>query len=293
MPEVQHHDPLMQPIFLDGKEYRTSHYLHRYYQTNSPNGGKYQQHGHFIRVLKGLETYQMYLETGDLIVLPSYAKAMAIFPDFGKTNENKSLRDAFQAINNHTMYLVNDTIQVALAHHLDDEVSKQLSVAANTATARQLTGKGSLPTEQAQRTLQAMLKIGQLMGTPPHIAIEVGVKQALLDTGVDLQPLLVEAPVMDDIAEEDVMLEPTDLAARLQVGTGQAGAIAINKLLGQIGWQARPRTGVDWELTAAGKPYASTHAWMRHGKTGYNFKWNVAAVRQELTRRHLLRETAA
>ena len=94
-------------------------------------------------------------------------------------------------MNHRALYLVSATIQVALWHHLDDETSKQLSVATNTATARQLTGKGALPAEQAQRTVQAIVKVGELIGTPKHVAIQAGVKQARLDTGVDLQPLLI------------------------------------------------------------------------------------------------------
>jgi hypothetical protein len=160
----------MQPILWNGQEYRTSHFLHWEYRANSPHGGKYQRHDSFIRVLKGLETYQAYIETGDLVVLPSYKRALEISAEPVEINNNKALCEAFRAINNHVLYLVNATIQVALCHHLDDELSKQLSVVANTATARELTGQGRLPAEQAKRTMRAYLDIGKMLGCPEHIA---------------------------------------------------------------------------------------------------------------------------
>lgn len=293
LPMNPEHDPLMQPILWNGKEYRTSHYLHRDYRANSPHGGKYQRHDSFIRLLKGLEAIALYQEQGDFVML-IYDKTMfRRSTELVEHNNNKGLYDAFRAVSFKTLYLVNATIQVALSHHLDDEENKRLSVVANTATARQLSGKGTLPTELAERTIRAMLNIARLLGSPEHIALEEAIKQALLDTGVNLQPLLMAAPVMDDIPASETMLEPTDLAEELRLGTGQTGAIIMNRFLGQIGWQTRLRSGLPWTLTPAGEPQASRHAWMKNGKSGYNFKWNVEAVRNELKRRNMLPPDAA
>jgi hypothetical protein len=282
--ELASSDPLMQPILWNGKEYRTSHYLHRVYLANSPHRGKYRKHGDFIRKIKNLETYQIYIETGDLVVLPSYKEAIERIANIATLNDNNNLRASFQAIGWQILYLVNETIQVAMCHHLDDEENKRLSVAANTKTARELTGKSTLPTELAHRTLQAMLAIGKLFGTPEHIALEQGVKQALLDTGVDLQPFMIAAPAMDDITDDDVMLEPTDLANKLQLRDGAW----VNRFLAHIGWQQKGSGQDTWQPTQAGQKYASRHAWMRNGKSGYNWKWNVHAVRNELQRRNML-----
>lgn len=159
-----------------------------------------------------------------------------------------------------------------------------MSVAVNTSAARQSTGMrpGELPVEMAQRTLKAMLSIGEMLGTPKHIVLSHGVKQALMDTGVDLQPLLIEAPAMENVAAEEMMLEPNNLAEYLGVRSGQW----LNDFLAQIGWQYRVKK--TWHATTVGQRYSVLHPWMNHGKTGYNLKWNVAAVRNELQRRNML-----
>ena len=85
-----------------------------------------------------------------------------------------------------------------------------------THTARQLTGRGTLPTEHAMRTLKAMQEIGELLGTPHHILIEAAVKQVLLDTGVNLEAMLVDSPQMTNIEDER---RGSDLSDRAPLGT--------------------------------------------------------------------------
>lgn len=294
MEMLQPQEPLMQPIFLNRKEYRTSHFLHRDYQANSPHGGKFQRHDNFIRVLKNIEAFDIYKDQQDVIIFESYKKAMGGSTNLVELNKNKALHDAFKAVSYKTLILVNATIQVALSHHLDDEESKKLSVAANTATARQLTGKGALPTELAQRTCKAILEIAKMMGTPLHIALETAVKQAFLDTGVDLHTMLTQAAGMEKVEPAEMMLEPTNLAQRLGIGAGLSGARKMNDFLSQIGWQRKPFPKADWQLTSAGYSHATSHPWYKeNGKTGYNFKWNVEAVRNELRRRKMLPPTVA
>jgi hypothetical protein len=280
------HDPLMQPIPWNGKEYRTTHFLHRYYQQNSSHGGKYRLHGNFVRLLKALETYQGYIEIGNIVVLPSYTKAMEILSKTDKTNNNNALRDAFKAINNHTLYLVDATIQTALCHHLDTEENKRLSMAINTKAARELMGQPPLPSAQAKQILADYLEMGKMLGAPAHITHETAVKRVLLDTGVDLQPMLAASPSMDAISPEEQMFEPNDLAERIGLGTGNTAGHKLNVLLAQLEWQEHRNGG--WIQLPAGKAYSEAHAWMRYGKTGYNMKWNLQAVRAELRRRNLL-----
>ena len=286
-------NPLMQPVEWQGKEYRTSHYLHQYYLANSEHAGKYVRHANFLRVLTRLEAYQDYIEKGDIVVLPTLRwvrnALQLVNSEYEFTNDFKILRDVFAANDHKRIYLVNATIQVALSHHLDDQENKQLSVATNTAAARQLAGKGTLALELAKRTLQAALDIGELIGTPKHIVLEFGVKRAQLDTGVDLSPLLLGTPVMAMVAADEMMLEPTDLAVRL-LGLPQTNASGkkMNAFLQQMGWQRRSGTGSPWIPTDAGSKYAVAHPWFNHGKTGYNYKWNIEAVRTELQRRGML-----
>jgi hypothetical protein len=280
------HDPLMQPIPWNGREYRTSHFLHRDYRANSLHGGKFREHRNFIRKMKELETYQMYIDTGDLVVLHSYKDAMSRCSKTEHFNENKVLREAFAATGWQAIYLVSPTIQIALSHHMDDQESKRLSVAANTKTARELMGQPQLPSAQAKQILADYLEMGKMLGSPVHITRETAVKRVLLDTGVDLQPMLTAAPSMDAIPPQEQMLEPNDLAERLGLGTGNTAGHKLNVLLAQLEWQEHRNGG--WVQLPAGKPYSSTHAWMRYGKTGYNMKWNLQAVSAELKRRNLL-----
>jgi len=189
-------DPLMQPIVWQGKEYRTSHYLHRYYLGNSPNGGKYQRHDNFIRILKGIEAYHLYVDAGDIVVLASYRSALDGSSEIEESNKYKPLRDAFAAVSYKTLYLVNPTIQAALSHHLDDEVSKKFSVTANTATARQLSAEQlptSLPLDtiikalaQKELTLeQGQVYLGQRMETTEQAVQDLHDKYAQLAGELD------------------------------------------------------------------------------------------------------------
>jgi hypothetical protein len=244
-------------------------------------------------VLTSLEAYQEYLDAGDCVELASltwaktYQASRSSTPELRQNAYDfKALQAAFAANGNRKLYLVNPTIQLALCHHLDDEISKQLSVATNKATAAQLTGasRGILPMAQARETVQHVLAIGELFGTPRHIAIEVAIQQARVDTGVDLQRLAIGAPAMDNIALSALMLEPTDLAARL----GLSSVASLNNALSTLGWQTRPQPGAAWVVTSAGAPHAQQHAWMNHGKTGYNYKWNVDVVQQALATHRLM-----
>lgn len=56
---------------------------------------------------------------------------------------------------------------------------------------------------------------------------------------------------------------------------------AMNRRLEELGWQMK-RIGGGWEATSAGKPHCGTHAWTEKGKSGYNLKWRLDAVRQAL-----------
>jgi hypothetical protein len=154
--------------------------------------------------------------------------------------------------------------------------------------ARQMRAQDALPAEQAQRTLEAMLTIAERLGTPRHIAIASSIRQAQLDTGVDLKPLLVGVAALENIPANDMMLEPSALERRLGFQSSERAGHMLNRFLCQIGWQRSLGTGAGYEPTAQGALYAQSNHWVRDHKDGYNYKWNVEAVRQELARRHLL-----
>ena len=126
--------PLFAPVSYAGQTYFTSQYFHREYLANSQYGGKYQRHADFIRKVRAIEAYDLYVHHGDIVEL-TFARI--------KTEVTQILRywqPLFQAGGYRLLVLLNATAQVALSHHLDDELSQQMSVAANTSVARQMTG---------------------------------------------------------------------------------------------------------------------------------------------------------
>lgn len=263
---------LFQPIAWQGQQYFTSQYFHRQYLTNSQNSTKYQRHSDFLRIIRGMEAYAIYVQQGDIVELRWSQVKSSSTQDL-----RLALTPVFEARGYQELYLLNATAQVALSHHLDDELSKQLSVATNTSAARQLTsrGKGILPEEHAARAFAAHLQVAALLGCPVHIGQQEAVKMVRQATGLDYRALLQAAPGQDDIQPEAKALEPKDLAKEL----GIPSAYGLNKALEQIGWQVK-KIGGGWEATPAGLPHATEHAWTsEHStKSGYNLKWNVEAV---------------
>jgi len=123
--------------------------------------------------------------------------------------------------------------------------------------------------------LSTRLEAAHLLGVPLHIAQVEAVKAAKLLTGEDFTPILRLAPAQSNIEESQMMLEPTELGKR----RGISGA-KMNKLLAEAGLQIN--VNESWQPTALGKPLCSTHQWVANGKSGYNLKWNVAAVESRL-----------
>ena len=63
----QETSPLMQAIQFNGGIYFTSQYFHKMYGNNG--GKKYEQLQHFNRLIRSIETYQDYIDRGDIIEL--------------------------------------------------------------------------------------------------------------------------------------------------------------------------------------------------------------------------------
>jgi len=135
--------------------------------------------------------------------------------------------------------------------------------------------------EQAAGVMNGWLRAASLLSVPEHIAQQEAVKATRQKTGIDYEPLLLNAPAQDHIDNADRMLEVSDLAVELNVNGAtpvQKGA-TLNKFLAFIGWQARK--GGRWIATPKGKEFSAVHAWSNGKKSGYNLKWNVAAVQAE------------
>jgi len=130
----------------------------------------------------------------------------------------------------------------------------------------------TIPATPSIQIASEWLGMAQLLGVPVHAAQVEAVKQVELKTGIDFRPLLAASPAQDAIKDEDVMLEPTDIAKRAGLASGKD----VNKLLASHGYQYRQNRL--WEPTDKGKPHCQRHHWVRGSKSGYNYKWNYNIV---------------
>jgi predicted transcriptional regulator len=80
---------------------------------------------------------------------------------------------------------------------------------------------------------------------------------------------LTHAKAQQDVKQEEVMKEPTELAPELGFKT----ANSVNKWLAENNLQVK--VGRVWKQTDEGKKYSAIHSWTKKGKEGYNLKWNV------------------
>lgn len=131
----------------------------------------------------------------------------------------------------------------------------------------------TFPTTAARKTAEDSLAVASLLGVPTHLAQIEAIKHARISTGVDFSYLLHHAPAQSNIADSDVMLEPTELGKQLGLS-----AVALNRKLEAVGLQSRDHAGC-WQPTAKGSPISSRHAWTSGNKSGYNLKWNLQAVK--------------
>ena len=127
------------------------------------------------------------------------------------------------------------------------------------------------PASQARNIIEEGMAVAALFGVPVHIAQAESVKLARINTGFDFSGYLLVAPAQDNIREGEVMLEPTELGRRLNVSKAK-----INPLLAELGLQAK--VGSEWVPTEKGLSICFKHQWVVGTKSGYNLKWNVAAV---------------
>ena len=116
-----------------------------------------------------------------------------------------------------------------------------------------------------------------LFGIPEAVAMVEGVKHVEHLYAVDFKPLLLSSPMMNDIKDDEVMLEPTEIGKRI----GYSGK-EVNLALFKAGLQTKVEG--HWKPTEKAQGYTSRHFWMseKSGKSGYNYKWNLEFVRQQL-----------
>ena len=280
MADLAPSSPLMALIHYQGQDYYTSHFFHRQYLANGQQQAqiKYRRYPDFVRTMKTIPAYDLYIQKCDIVELHWISKRQQGKADSALVLQINKLEPQFHSAGYKPLYLLNATAQLALGQHLDDELSKQMSVAVNTQAARQSL-KGTplstvAPMELATREMRAWLEAASdLFVVPLHIAQQEGVKMITARHGIDFAPLLLAAPAQTGIPDADVMLEPTQLAQAL----GVESARAMNLLLQRWGLQIR-HTTAGWVATPAGAKISTRHAWVSGAKSGYNLKWRLDAV---------------
>lgn len=137
----------------------------------------------------------------------------------------------------------------------------------------------SLTIEQsAVSFLQARLLACSLLTVPTHLGQIEACKYTRLKTGVDLSPLLQLSTAQENIAEQEVSLEPTECAKRL----GFSSATMFNRHLESLGLQHK--VGNSWEPLGDAVKYCSKHSWSRGNKSGYNLKWKLSYLQEKIRR---------
>lgn len=175
MPEpIVAQSPLLHPVSYQGETYFTSQYFHRQYRDNSPHGGKYRQHKNFLQLLRSIEQYQDHINLKNIAELSWDAMKVSN----GVLAENFSQwKILFHATGFQPVTLLNAVAQAALSHHLDDTISRQLSVAINTKAARSSRDEPAISSKIVARELRGWLEIGEMLGTPLHIVQQEAAKQ--------------------------------------------------------------------------------------------------------------------
>jgi hypothetical protein len=192
MNELSTQNPLMQPIGFNGQTYITSQYLHSIYKSNA--GEKYSLLKNFNRLIRSIEAYQLYLNNGDIVEL-TWQDAKATGSEF---------EPVFESIGYKPLMLINATMQLALSHHLDDEISKTISVAVNSQAAKQ----SKADARYIAQTAKAMLSIAKMFGIEGNQAILGASKATKKLTGYS--PLeLIEADLVAEVKLKTIT--PTEI----------------------------------------------------------------------------------
>jgi len=283
-------NPLMQLIHIWEKAYFCTHKFHYEYIEGGGPELKYLRHDHFVRRLRAIEAWDLYMEHLDGLELHWSRGGKITNPKTGAVNNINDfpplLRLMFKANGYSPLTLINATLQLAIFEVLDNTLSKQVSFAKNTQFAReqqQDARKPSslLPIETAERELKSYLSIAVMLRTPVHIAQQIATREIKRSTGIDLTTMLIASADQQSVTQEEMMMEPSKLA--IKFGFKDDGR-NVNRLLEKVGWQVKrvggPHGRFMWEATPVGKLYSIDHPITGVAYEGYNLKWKVEEVRK-------------
>lgn len=213
---------LMQPIQWDGQVYFTSHYFHQQYRTNTGiDGGKYAELKNFNKLIRGIEAYQRYLDRADIVELT-------------RDEAGSKLEPAFKATFGKPIMLINATAQVALTHHLDDEISKQVSVSVNAKAAQQVS-ESQPRLQDVAKNHRARLQLARMVGLKGPEAVLAANDWTRREEGVDvLGGLGIKSLTCSNQSQ---VATATELGEEAGVpGNGRSKAQYLNLLLWDLGY---------------------------------------------------------
>jgi len=212
---------LMQPIQWDGQVYFTSHYFHQQYRNNSGDQGKYEQLKDFNRLIRSIEAYPRYVERGDIVELQ-------------RSEASADFAPAFKATFGKPIMLINATAQVALTHHLDDEISKQVSVSVNAKSAQQIS-ESQPRLQDVAKNHRARLQLARMVGLKGPEAVLAANDWTKREEGVDvLGGLGIKALTCSNQSQ---VATATELGDEVGVpGNGRSKAQYLNLLLWDLGY---------------------------------------------------------
>ena len=131
----------------------------------------------------------------------------------------------------------------------------------------------SAPTqiETIQGIIQKHELLADFFGAPRSVMLVEAAKD-LRTNGIETGQYLIESPEMDNIPDEDIYLEPTELGKHFGMS-----AQDMNLALSNMALQAKINN--QWQATDRAQGMCINHQWTVGSKSGYNLKWNLAKVR--------------
>ena len=136
--------------------------------------------------------------------------------------------------------------------------------------------QGLSPAQRAANDVEALYRIVDLFKINPSYATQKVAVLASRSSGFDVTELLTQSEHMNNVPDEHVMLEPTELGKALGYSARE-----MNIKLSELGLQVKAAGG-QWIATPEGEQISERHAWASGNKSGYNLKWKLSAVRARM-----------
>jgi prophage antirepressor-like protein len=132
-----------------------------------------------------------------------------------------------------------------------------------------------LPSQIGKQIIIDMVDVAVLLGAPKSYAIQVAAGAATKQTGLPWDRLLTQSAAMNNVPDEEVYLEPTELGKKFGLSAAQMNVRIMD-------FSLQRREGREWVPTEEGAAFCQRHAWTANGKSGYNWKWQVSEIERRM-----------